>query len=98
MNEPANQRMNESTESLSPAVKLAMDLIRRESISPVDAGCQSMLADRLWNQQKLGLDGPAGADPNWQYKSHEGERTPRGHGLAGGRAADAAGWDWSDQR
>jgi len=36
----------------SPALKLAMDLIRCESISPKDAGCQAILAEKL---TKLGF-------------------------------------------
>ncbi len=35
------------TESLSPTIDLARDLIRRESVTPVDAGCQPLIADRL---------------------------------------------------
>jgi succinyl-diaminopimelate desuccinylase len=34
-------------EDLSPSLDLAMDLIRCKSISPADAGCQSILAERL---------------------------------------------------
>jgi succinyl-diaminopimelate desuccinylase len=33
--------------TLSPTVELACDLIRRQSVTPEDAGCQAVMADRL---------------------------------------------------
>ncbi|MEQ9567353.1 MAG: M20/M25/M40 family metallo-hydrolase, partial [Pseudomonadales bacterium] len=40
-------------ETTSPTQQLTMDLIRRESVTPEDAGCQRLLADRL---NSLGFD------------------------------------------
>ena len=41
------------TESQSPTLELTCALIRRQSVSPVDAGCQDMLIERL---EALGFD------------------------------------------
>lgn len=37
------------SEQISPTLTLLVDLIQRESITPIDAGCQHLLAERLTN-------------------------------------------------
>jgi len=39
--------MNKAATQLSATLELAMELIRRKSVSPVDAGCQAIIAKRL---------------------------------------------------
>lgn len=60
-------------DTTSPTQQLAMDLIRRESVTPEDAGCQNLLADRL---NSLGFDCQhlrfAGVDNLWAVLGQTG--------------------------
>ena len=38
--------------SLSPTLELAKDLIRRQSVTPDDAGCQELMMSRLFTSRK----------------------------------------------
>jgi len=59
--------------SLSPTVELAIDLIRRQSVTPDDAGCQQLMLSRL---KALGFQGESmrfdDTDNLWARKGSDG--------------------------
>jgi len=59
--------------SLSPTVELAIDLIRRQSVTPDDAGCQQLMLSRL---EALGFQGESmrfdDTDNLWARKGSDG--------------------------
>jgi succinyl-diaminopimelate desuccinylase len=59
--------------SLSPTVELAIDLIRRQSVTPDDAGCQQLMLSRL---KALGFQGESmrfdDTDNLWARRGSEG--------------------------
>lgn len=59
--------------SLSPTLELAMDLIRRRSVTPDDAGCQELMMSRL---APLGFAGEnlrfGDTDNLWARKGSDG--------------------------
>src|SRR5690606_32226730 len=59
--------------SLSPTLELAMDLIRRQSVTPDDAGCQALMMSRLAPLGFAGEDLRFGDTDNlWARKGSEG--------------------------
>lgn len=60
-------------ETTSPTLQLALDLMRRESVTPEDAGCQNLLAERLkilgFNCQHLRF---ADVDNLWAVRGQTG--------------------------